>query len=269
MSKVLIVEDQPAMAAMVRHHVESAGFEVVSAGDVDTAWDLLVTESPDVGIVDIQLPGKEGWDLLTRTRVDERTREVPMLVLTGLHGREIRERAEAFGAEFFTKPFAASALVNRLHQIVHVQPEGPIVEEPVIPDTVEALTEITVSPTHLDRTLLIEELASIAPPPPAHDVEREAVPVEPSPSGADGPLDLVAVKVVLLLANYQVEGCLHMPAQMGRFSDAWESMFSAPRGFVAVTDAKVIVQGGPKAVAVTPFLQVRKSDIKGIFPTEQ
>jgi hypothetical protein len=97
-------------------------------------------------------------------------------------------------------------------------------------------------------------------------VEREAVLPDLSPSGSDHPLDLVAVKVVLLMSQYQVEGFVHMPAEYGRFSDAWEQMFTAMRSYVPVTDARVIVQGGQQAVAATPFLQVRKSDIKGIFP---
>jgi two-component system, OmpR family, response regulator len=273
-SKVLIVEDQPSMAAMVRHHVEGAGFEVITASEVESAWELLVAEAPDAAIVDIELPGKDGWDLISRSRVDHRTRDLPLVVLTGLHGRDVRERAEAFGAEFFTKPFAASALVNKLTSLV----ASPIGGEPRIdvvaqvPDTIEGIVD---HDEHAGTREAYASLASIlegaarneAPPPPAvRQVEREAVLPDLSPSGSDHPLDLVAVKVVLLMSQYQIEGYVHMPAELGRFSDAWEQMFAAMRSYVPVTDARVIVQGGQQAVATTPFLQVRKSDIKGIFP---
>lgn len=274
MSKVLIVEDQPSMAAMVRHHVEGAGFEVITASEVESAWELLVAEAPDAAIVDIELPGKDGWDLISRSRVDHRTRDLPLVVLTGLHGRDVRERAEAFGAEFFTKPFAASALVNKLTSLV----AAPIGGEPRIdvvaqvPDTIEGIVDrdehAGTREAYASLTSILEGSArSEAPAPPeVRQVEREAVLPDLSPSGSDHPLDLVAVKVVLLMSQYQIEGYVHMPAELGRFSDAWEQMFAAMRSYVPVTDARVIVQGGQQAVATTPFLQVRKSDIKGIFP---
>ncbi len=272
MSKVLIVEDQQAMAAMVRHHMENAGYDVLTASGVDAAWDLLVSEPCAAAIVDIELPGKDGWDLLTRSRIDERTRNMPMVVLTGLHGKDIRAKAEALGAEYFTKPFAASALVNRMNFLVH----GPVAVEPIVPEieiaeTFDEPTRSPHSPLPGIRELpafLEEEVITSMPPPPELPVERIEVPEVPPLGSSDAPLDLVAVKVVLLLGDYQVEGSVHMPPDAGRFSDAWESMFLSPRSFVPVTDAKVIVQGGPRAVAATEFLQIRKSDIKGIFPTE-
>lgn len=258
-SKVLIVEDQASMAAMVRHHVETAGFEVLSASDVDAAWDLLLSEQPEAAIVDIQLPGKDGWDLISKSRVDDRTRHVPLVVLTALHGREVREQAEAFGAEYFTKPFAASVLINKLRSMVpssHQEPTvAEIIESGEIPDTPEVL---------LREPFLYETEHQVPPPPTAAPVERTSPTL---PDLGASPLDLVAVQVVLLLPGYQVEGTIHMPSNPGRFSDSWEQMYENPRTYVPVTDAKVIVDGGPRAIATTQFLQVRKTDVKGIFPT--
>jgi CheY-like chemotaxis protein len=268
-SKVLIVEDQPSMAAMVRHHVESAGFDVVTASDVDGAWNILLSENPEAAIVDIQLQGADGWDLLTKTRVDERTRHLPMVVLTGLHGREVRERVEAFGAEYFTKPFAASQLINRLRQMVHPTDLDPL-SEIEVPETVEMLlTDIAMPLTDADLPQVEELHRTVPPPPAARPVERSTAHPELSPaSREERPLDLVAVSVVLMLSEYQIEGRVHMPADTGRFSDAWEAMVESPRSYVPVTDAKVIFQGAAKSVATTPFLQVAKADIKGIFPVQ-
>lgn len=272
MSKVLILEDQQAMAAMVRHHMENAGFDVLTASSVDAAWDLLVSESPAAAIVDIQLPGKDGWDLLTRSRIDERYRTMPMVVLTGLHGKDVRARAEGLGADYFTKPFAASALVSRMNLLVNGAPSvEPIVPEIEIAEVFEEISRSPHSPVpgFEEMPAYLENTISAVPPPPERPIERTEMLSEIPPLGSsDFPLDLVAVKVVLLLDHYQIEGSVHMPADAGRFSDAWESMYLNPRSYVPVTEAKVIVQGGPRAVASAQFLQIRKSDIKGIFPTE-
>lgn len=269
MSKVLIVEDQPSMAAMVRHHVENAGFDVVTATEVEGAWDVLMSETPDAAIVDIELPGKDGWDLLLRSRVEERTRHLPMVVLTGLHGRDVRDRAEAFGAEYFTKPFAASALVSKLHHMVG-NGSGTIPSPAEMPDTIEELTAAVLASTSAmdEAEDILESLAAeqLAPPQPPADATQITATTAPSPAEGS-PTELTVVKVVLMLPQYQIEGSIHMPAEAGRFSDAWEWMFESGRSFVPVTDAKVIFQGPQRSVAQTPFIQIRKTDITGIFPT--
>lgn len=264
------------MAAMVRHHIESAGFQVLTAGDVDTAWDLLVGERPEAAIVDIQLPGKEGWDLLSRSRVDERTRHLPLVVLTALQGAEIRNKVEAFGADYFTKPFAASALVKRLRELV-IEEEEVLSEALPVLDVVDTIEDLSgsapqdASVVDEERSEMVERILGLAPPPPP-TIEQPQEVASAADLGlvipAGMPIDLVAVKVMILLDHYQIEGLIHMPSDLGRFSDSWESMFDSPRSFVPVTDARVTL-ASTGAVASTPFLQVKKSDIRSIFPLDQ
>ncbi len=214
MPKILVVEDQQSVVAIVRYHLESAGMEGLFASDVHEGWRLLTAEAPDATVVDIGLPGADGWTLIEKLRGDERFAALPVIVLTGLIEPDVVRRAASLGCEYLSKPFAASALLAKIRE--GVEPRGP-------------------------RT-----------PAPRRDPNR---------------VDLVAVGVVLLLDNCRVEGKVHLPPELARFSDAWESVVRDNRAFVPVTDARVVSLGGEE-VAAPSFLEVRKSDVRVVFPQD-
>lgn len=214
MPKILVVEDQQSVVAIVRYHLESAGMEGLFASDVRDGWRLLTAESPDAAVVDIGLPGSDGWALIEKLRAEDRFARLPVIVLTGLIEPDVVRRAASLGCEYLSKPFAASALLARIR-------------EGVQPGT--------------SRT-----------PPRRRDQDR---------------VDLVAVGVVLLLDRYQIEGKVHLPPELARFSDAWESVVRDNRAFVPVTDARVTAPGGEE-IAAPSFLEVRKSDVRAVFPQD-
>jgi two-component system phosphate regulon response regulator PhoB len=82
MAKVLVVDDQPSMQAIVKYHFENTGYERLYANTVDEGWRILVTESPDALVTDIGLPGDDGWSLIERVRGNGRFHQVPIVVLT-------------------------------------------------------------------------------------------------------------------------------------------------------------------------------------------
>ena len=114
MPKVLVVEDEPSIVTIVRYHLESAGFDSYFAGDVEEGWRLLVAESPDATVIDIRLPGADGWALIERLRGDGRFHDLPVVVLTGLLEPEVVEKANSLGCEYLSKPFAATALLSKI-----------------------------------------------------------------------------------------------------------------------------------------------------------
>ena len=118
MPKVLVVEDEPSIVTIVRYHLESAGFDSFFAGDASEGWRLLVGESPDAAVIDIRLPGVDGWSLIERIRSDGRYHELPIVVLTGLLEPEIVERANSLGCEYLSKPFAATALLTKIRNLL-------------------------------------------------------------------------------------------------------------------------------------------------------
>ena len=84
MTKVLLVDDDPSTVTIVRYHLENAGFEGTYAGDAEEGWRHLVTEAPDVAVVDIRLPGEDGWSFIKKMRSDGRFETLPVVVLSGV-----------------------------------------------------------------------------------------------------------------------------------------------------------------------------------------
>lgn len=84
--------------------------------------------------------------------------------------------------------------------------------------------------------------------------------------GAPVPAQLVKVGVVLLMDPYVVTGTVHLPPEVRRFSDAWESVLSDRRTFIPVTDAEI--KRGDEIVLQTPFIHVRKSDVRAASPLD-
>jgi DNA-binding response OmpR family regulator len=114
MPKVLVVEDEPSIVTIVRYHLESAGFDSFFASDVDEGWRLLVANEPEAAVVDVRLPGEDGWSLIERMRAEERFRDLPVVVLTGLLEPDVVERAGSLRCEYLSKPFAATALLSKI-----------------------------------------------------------------------------------------------------------------------------------------------------------
>jgi DNA-binding response OmpR family regulator len=220
MAKILVVEDQPSVVSIIRYHLENEGYTGLFAEDVQEGWKALVSEVPDAVVMDIRLPGAEGWNLIERIRNDGRYHDLPIVILTGLLEPEVVERAAALRCDYLSKPFAASALLTKIRNSIK--------------------TRRQTGPT---------------PPPP------------PGSATATPQVQMVAVGVVILLDSYRIEGTVHLPPEISRFSDAWESIVRDPRSFFPVTDARVTTDGN-EVVATPGFLEVRKDDVRAVFPKE-
>lgn len=130
MTTVLIVEDQSSVAEVVKHHLESSGFQVVTADNVETGWRCMFTHQPDAALVDIRLPGPDGWTLIEQIRADERFKKLPTLVLTGLLEADVLDRAAALDCQYLSKPFSASALVHKVQGMLRGAHNGQTLETP-------------------------------------------------------------------------------------------------------------------------------------------
>lgn len=89
---------------------------------------------------------------------------------------------------------------------------------------------------------------------------------EPDPN-IPRPAELVRVPVTLLLDPYVIAGIVHLPPEVARFSDAWETVLADPRIFIPVTDATITSQSGNIEMH-TSFIHVRKAEVKAAFPSE-
>jgi two-component system cell cycle response regulator DivK len=107
LTKVLIVEDNPANMALAIFLLQSAGHTVLSATDAEGGLMLARDEQPDLILMDIQLPGMDGLEAAALLKRDPATRVIPVIALTALAMKGDEERIRAAGCDgYIAKPLA-------------------------------------------------------------------------------------------------------------------------------------------------------------------
>lgn len=118
-NRILLIEDEPAIRAMVIMALERAGFEVDEAGDAREAETYISDRLPDLILLDWMLPGMSGIELARRLRRDEYSQEVPIIMLTARGEEDDRIRGLDVGADdYMTKPFSPRELVARIKALL-------------------------------------------------------------------------------------------------------------------------------------------------------
>lgn len=116
--KILVVEDQDAIRRMIEALVRARGFEVTAVNTGTKALDVAATAPPDVVLLDLMLPGHDGFEVCRRLREDPSTRQIPVIVISALDDEDSRRKATDVGANaYFTKPFSPIALLAELERI--------------------------------------------------------------------------------------------------------------------------------------------------------
>ena len=106
MAKVLVIDDEAPIRLLCRVNLEAEDIEVLEAEDGQEGLERARAERPDVILLDVMMPGMDGWEVLRRLIDDEETREIPIVFLTAR--AELRDRArglELGGVDYVTKPF--------------------------------------------------------------------------------------------------------------------------------------------------------------------
>ena len=115
MSKILIVEDNEMNRDMLSRRLIRKGFEVVMAEDGQKGVDMSVSESPDLILMDLSLPVMDGWQATTTIKGSEKTKDIPIIVLTAHAMAGDREKALEAGAdEYDTKPIEFKRLLEKI-----------------------------------------------------------------------------------------------------------------------------------------------------------
>jgi CheY-like chemotaxis protein len=103
--RVLVVDDDPSIRLLCRVNLEAAGHLVDEAADGREAIEAALDAPPDVAVLDVMMPGIDGWQVAARLRDSEPTANVAVVFLTAMTGAGARERAEDLGATYVSKPF--------------------------------------------------------------------------------------------------------------------------------------------------------------------
>jgi CheY-like chemotaxis protein len=116
--KVLVIDDEPEMLNLVRFTLERAGYEVATCDNGRQAWDTIVKTSPDLLILDVMLPGIDGYSLQIKISQDEGTKNIPIIVLTALEPSKTLFQKFSQVAGFMTKPFKTEALLESVQKAI-------------------------------------------------------------------------------------------------------------------------------------------------------
>ena len=115
MCKILIADDDQAMLQMVEQVLKQEGYHVLSAKSYEDAQEIIQYSRPDLFLVDIDLPGKDGVTLCRHLRNNPATANSPIIFLTGHHNvYSAAEALEAGGDDYVRKPFAIRELTARI-----------------------------------------------------------------------------------------------------------------------------------------------------------
>ena len=119
---MLVIDDEAPIRLLCRVNLEAEKMDVLEAADGEEGLELARTQSPDIVLLDVMMPGMDGWQVAERLFEDEETSQIPLVFLTAR--AELRDRArglELGGVDYITKPFnpveLASVVENLLERV--------------------------------------------------------------------------------------------------------------------------------------------------------
>jgi putative two-component system response regulator len=119
---ILVVDDEDSVRRMLKGLLQPEGFKVKEARSAEEAEEMLPRVAPDVVILDVNMPGKSGHDVLRRLRSDPATRLLPVIMLTGSPTRDSRLTAIEEGVtDFISKPFSPDILLARVKALARMK----------------------------------------------------------------------------------------------------------------------------------------------------
>lgn len=166
--RILVVDDDKQIARLIRSYLEQAGYQVMVAYDGETALHALRREAPDLVVLDLMLPDRDGWDVTRTVRSDPALAATPIIMVTA----RVEDTDKIVGLElgaddYVSKPFNPRELVSRVRAVLRRTGGQPAVVSPVLsagalrldPDRHEARLDgqpLDLTPTEFDllRTLM-------------------------------------------------------------------------------------------------------------------
>lgn len=124
-SRILVAEDDELMAELVMFKLEEAGYAVERAEDGETALQAVQADSPDALLLDIMLPGMDGFEVLRTLKADPATANIPVLVLTGRSlEQDVVSGLDLGASDYLVKPFMVKELLTRLQRLLASRPRS-------------------------------------------------------------------------------------------------------------------------------------------------
>lgn len=118
-NKILVVDDEPNIVLSLEFLMKQAGFQVRTASDGEVALTAIAAERPDLMLLDVMMPRKNGYEVCQAVRANPDWKDIRIIMLTA-KGREVeREKGLALGADdYITKPFSTQEVVERVRELL-------------------------------------------------------------------------------------------------------------------------------------------------------
>ena len=119
MTKVLVIDDEAPIRLLCRVNLEAEGMDVLEAADGPSGLEEARASEPDVILLDVMMPGLDGWRVAEKLLEDDRTRDIPIIFLTAR--AEFRDRARGLdigGVDYVTKPFNPLELASLVRALL-------------------------------------------------------------------------------------------------------------------------------------------------------
>ena len=117
--RILVVDDEPSIRLICRVNLDASGFEVLEAEDGETALSIARREQPDLILLDVMLPGIDGWEVAEELSEMAETREIPVVFITARSAAPDELRSHAVGGvAYIGKPFDPKLLSETVTRVV-------------------------------------------------------------------------------------------------------------------------------------------------------
>ena len=127
-SRILVVDDTPANVRLLEAVLNPRGYEVLTAGSGPEALDSVINDRPDLVLLDVVMPGMDGYEVCRRLRDTEIGAVLPVVMITASGNEEKLQALEAGADDFIAKPFDQAELLARVRSLLRVKEYHDIVE---------------------------------------------------------------------------------------------------------------------------------------------
>ena len=124
-ARLLVVDDERDNREVLEIVLGCEGFVILTAGSGAEALASVAEQPPDLILLDIMMPGMDGYQVAAKIKGNPATKSIPILMVTALNGPAVRTRALSAGAEdLLTKPFEAAELCKRVRNLLRLKTQG-------------------------------------------------------------------------------------------------------------------------------------------------
>jgi DNA-binding response OmpR family regulator len=119
MDKILVADDEEHIVMILKDSLEFSGFQVITAYNGEEALERVEKDAPDLVVLDIGMPKLDGWEVCRRLKSNEKTKQIPIIILTAYAQTSDQRKGSQLGADrFVTKPCDLTYLVEEIRTLL-------------------------------------------------------------------------------------------------------------------------------------------------------